>query len=526
MEKPSLYLQGQRREYVTNLSLVGCSSLHLGVLAKEKMTVEKQLLGDRYEVLQELGKKAGRQTLLACDLKTQDLVVLKILRFSSDFEWDDLKLFEREAATLRNLSHPSIPRYLDFFELDTPDLQGFALVQTYIPAKSLEEHRNAGRTFSEAEITQLAKDLLAILSYLHECHPSVLHRDLKPSNILLGDGYAALAVSNGRSIGQVYLVDFGSVQTVAAREGGSITVVGTYGYMPPEQFGGRAVPASDLYSLGATLIYLVCGHHPADLPQKELKLQFEQVVRLSPQLTSWLQKMTEPSLEQRFHSAKEALQALERGQIGASLPTKTSKPVYSRIIINRSIAKLEMILPPQGFRFRYALTLTFFFGASWITIGVFIITICFPFLLNGHFLLVIPSIPFFWIGFWILSPIFFQWFVKKRISITQQKICETYEIFGRKYQFEDSPLKQPIAGINSIDFVKSSFHKQGFGRDSYYKINPKLTLYLKYGGMYQIGGDRVSASLFDYHCHLTDSEVEWLAKELNDWLRVSIKYGF
>ncbi|MHC5829679.1 MAG: serine/threonine protein kinase, partial [Nostoc sp.] len=119
-----------------------------------------------------------------------------------------------------------------------------------------------GRTFTEAEVKQIAKAVLEILVYLHGLYPPVIHRDIKPSNILLGD-------RSGNSVGQLYLVDFGSVQTVLATETGTRTVVGTYGYMPPEQFGGRTVAASDLYSLGATLIYLVTGTYPADLPQKD-----------------------------------------------------------------------------------------------------------------------------------------------------------------------------------------------------------------------------------------------------------------
>jgi serine/threonine protein kinase len=92
----------------------------------------------------------------------------------------------------------------------------------------------------------------------------------------------------------VYLVDFGSVQAAAPREQGSYTVVGSYGYMPLEQFGGRTVPASDLYSLGATLIHLLTGQHPADLPQEGARIVFEQAVHLSPPFRDWLRWMTEP----------------------------------------------------------------------------------------------------------------------------------------------------------------------------------------------------------------------------------------
>src|SRR6478672_564724 len=168
-----------------------------------------KIIGDRYQVQQQLGKRAGRRTLLARDLTTQKLVVVKVLFFGHDFEWEDLKLFEREAETLKALSHPAIPRYLDFFELDLPTNKGFALVQTYVEGKSLEKHLKAGRTFTEAEVKQLAKALLEILIYLHGLKPSVIHRDIKPSNIVLSD-------RSGNCVGNVYLVDFGSVQTLAA----------------------------------------------------------------------------------------------------------------------------------------------------------------------------------------------------------------------------------------------------------------------------------------------------------------------
>ena len=266
-----------------------------------------EILGNRYKCDRRLGKQAGRQTLLARDLKTQQQVVVKLLSFSSDFNWEDLKLFEREVETLKSLSHPAIPQYLDSFEIDTPSRKGFALVQTYIEAKSLQEYLSDGRTFRESEVKQLATALLDILGYLHQRQPPVIHRDIKPSNILLKN-------RSGNSVGEVYLVDFGAVQTLATQQGKTVTVVGTYGYMPPEQFGGRAVPASDLYSLGATLIALITKQHPADLPQKDLQIEFEQFTQLSPGFTSWLKWMTHPSLERRPASVQIAKEVLEKPQ--------------------------------------------------------------------------------------------------------------------------------------------------------------------------------------------------------------------
>ncbi|NJK68635.1 MAG: serine/threonine protein kinase [Microcoleus sp. SU_5_3] len=284
--------------------------------------MEISILNDRYEINQQLSRKAGRQTLLALDRETGEQVVIKLLTFSSEFEWESLKLFERETQTLKTLSHPTIPKYLNSFELNEEDTKGFALVQTYIAAPSLESHIKSGRTFSEVEIKQIAESLLETLIYLHTQHPPVIHRDIKPSNVLLVN-------RSGNYVGQTYLVDFGAVQTAAFKNSDSFTVVGTYGYMPPEQFSGRTTPVSDLYSLGATLIYLVTGQHPANLMTDDLQLEFGQSTTLSPELTRWLQRLVQPTPSQRFANASEALEALKNPQV-QELELPQSNPLVVR----------------------------------------------------------------------------------------------------------------------------------------------------------------------------------------------------
>jgi serine/threonine protein kinase len=275
-------------------------------------------LTERYIPQLCLGRKAGRQTWLAIDRVTGNPVVVKKLSFGRDFLWDDLKLFEREAQTLKSIDHPAIPTYLDFFDLESEEDQGFALVQSYIDARSLEEHVKSGRRFSEADLKEIAIQVLEILDYLHHCQPPVIHRDIKPSNILLAESDVG--------VGLVYLVDFGSVQSLAAREGSTITIVGTYGYMPPEQFGGRTYPTSDFYSLGATLIYLATGKHPADIPQgKDLRLNFEPLANLSLEMTEWIREMIHPLADERPNSARSAIQHLSNPSIQACQLT-TVKP--------------------------------------------------------------------------------------------------------------------------------------------------------------------------------------------------------
>jgi serine/threonine protein kinase len=262
-----------------------------------------KLLHNRYRIIRKITQNGARRTLLAQDQHNEKLVIIKVLLFSEEFRWEDLKLFEREAETLKHLEHPAIPQYLNYFELDTPELKGFALVQAYIEAKSLQEYVEAGRNFSQQEIIQLAKLLLNILHYLHLRYPAVIHRDIKPSNILLTN-------TSGNCIGDVYLVDFGAVQT-KAKVKGTRTIVGTYGYMPPEQFGGRAFPASDLYSLGMTLIYLATKKHPSELLDDDLTIKFDKLPPvLSTEVRTWLSKITQPSIDRRFDSAHSALHAL------------------------------------------------------------------------------------------------------------------------------------------------------------------------------------------------------------------------
>ncbi|MDF5739877.1 MULTISPECIES: serine/threonine protein kinase [unclassified Nostoc] len=453
----------------------------------------------RYEVQQLLGKKPGRRTLLARDLQTQELVVIKLLSFGGDFEWDSLKLFEREAEILKSLSHPLIPHYLNYFEVNLPNIKGFALVQTYIPAQSLEQYLQTGRTFTEAEVKQIAKALLKILIYLHGLYPPVIHRDIKPSNILLGD-------RSGNSIGQIYLVDFGSVQTVLATESGTRTVVGTYGYMPPEQFGGRTVAASDLYSLGATLIYLVTGTYPADLPQKDFRIQFEQAANLSPSFTNWLKWMIEPSLERRLSSATEAIAALEKPQ-STNLPALVvGKPDGSKIQLTKNWDSLEIIVPPAGFN--PSIVLTGVFAIAWNSFILIwtINALWVPFPVNIPFALF--SLPFWSAGFLMVYKFFFNLFGRICLRLNPKEIALTWELFAWKSY---RPRASPRQSVTKLVYIPKHFTKDSEG--TRIPVPAQLDIWVGVK-KYQLGG--ISGVI------KSEAELEWLAHELSDWLGLPI----
>ena len=453
-------------------------------------------LKDRYEVQRQLGERAGQQTLLALDRQSQDLVVVKLLTFSRGLKWETFKLFEREAKTLQELSHPAIPRYLDYFEVETTDGKGFALVQSYIDAPSLEEHIKAGRTFNETDLKQIAKAVLEILIYLHNCYPPIIHRDIKPSNILLTN-------RSGHHVGQVYLVDFGSVQA-AAGEGGTITVVGTYGYMPPEQFGGRAVSASDLYSLGATLIYLASGQHPADLPQKDLRIGFENYVSFSPAFTDWLQWMTQPSLEQRLESASHALQALEEQQLRKNLSLVATKPADSRVVLTKKQDCLEIFIPPKGFSLDLLLIIGFAviwngFLVMWYSIAI----------LNGSFVglfLAFFALGHLGVGLWLILQILFALFGQVWLHLDQEQISLMYQLFDLKYY---RPRPAPRHQIIKLERTQTSYKTGSKGQRV--EVKPQINIWAG-TKKFRIGGGGL----------LSETELDWLAHELSNWLGLTI----
>lgn len=264
-----------------------------------------QILGDRYEVKRQLGKKSGRWTLEALDLETQARVILKLIFLDDNLSATDLRLFTREMEALKLLDHPATPRLLDSFEMTLPlDGKALALVQSHIPGISLAHHFQAKRVFTQTEIEAIARQVLAVLVQLHQQSPPIIHRDICPSNILLqGEpSEANFAIA---------LVDFGSVKSLNTSTT-SFTVVGSGGYTPPEQAGGRVLAASDLYSLGVTLAEAITGQTLAQLQAGKLRISIQDHCPVTEPFAIWLKQLTAPSLDHRWSSAQAALAALDK----------------------------------------------------------------------------------------------------------------------------------------------------------------------------------------------------------------------
>lgn len=245
------------------------------------------------------------------------LVALKELLFAQVPSTQELEAFEREARLLEAISHPRIPRLLKHFrEGQGADLRLY-LAAEYISGETLLD-RLAHHTFSEEEARDIALQVLKILEYLHGRTPSILHRDIKPANIIR------------QQDGTLFLVDFGSARESLKGATVGSTLVGTFGYMPLEQFGGTVDVTSDLYALGASLVHLLGRTPPAEHFQPDRGLELSHLD--APSLGDWLRKVTALRPEGRYRSAALARKALgEASSPGASaratpLPDVTTLP--------------------------------------------------------------------------------------------------------------------------------------------------------------------------------------------------------
>lgn len=209
---------------------------------------ERLLLGKRFRPVEELGRGGFGRTWLAWDeakSPAQRCVIKQIVRSpgSRDRDW-------AEAQRLAELGqHPQIPALIAI--LESP--RDVCLVQTYVTGRNLEQILQADGVLSESQVRSLLLALLPVLQFIHQ--RGVIHRDIKPENIIWPPDQPPV------------LVDFGAARTAPAateleRTG---TVIGSAGYAAPEQALGKAVPASDLYSLGITCLHLLTGQHPFDL---------------------------------------------------------------------------------------------------------------------------------------------------------------------------------------------------------------------------------------------------------------------
>lgn len=244
--------------------------------------------------------------------------------------------FAREADTLAQLKHPAIPAITDRFD----DHNRHYLVMEYVEGRNLEEELAArGGPLPEGLVIDIARQLCDVLGYLHGTTPPLVYRDMKPSNVMLTPK------------GKVMLVDFGIARLFkTARKG---TMIGTLGFAPPEQYQGVVDPRSDIYSLGATLHYVLTGRDPEKFPP----FSFPPVRDLRPEVSTNLAAAIDAALAYEADARPATIQGFRdmllygRGiGAGGGAPAVSSHGGTADLTLPPDLA--EAIAPPHRHRRR------------------------------------------------------------------------------------------------------------------------------------------------------------------------------
>ncbi|VEP14793.1 conserved hypothetical protein [Hyella patelloides LEGE 07179] len=450
------------------------------------------IIAKKYKIINFLGQGGAGTTYEAKNINNSQKVAIKVTSLRQIKDWKILELFEREAKILANLNHPAIPNYIEYFHLDTTGDRYFYLVRELIAGKSLFDLVEKDKEFKEEEVKQVAIQVIDILKYLHQQSPPIIHRDLKPQNLIKSED------------GKLFLVDFGSVQEVYRQTlTGGTTFVGTLGYMPPEQLRGQTSFASDLYSLGATLLFLLTKKCPDDLPQHRMKINFRSQVNISDKFANWLDKLLEPITEERFQSVEEALEAFYSGN-------KFPQPAKSPIILKKTPGNLEIDIPLHGIEgerlsknniqsglFIFSLNIVFGF-ISLVSYVAFLdkFKVIIPFSGLAYYMFVFP----FWVAILsILGSFLFQNFGHIYININHEyfKVSKRFGVFGISQRGKTQ-------AIQKVE-----------GRSSDYEIRGYNLVYCA------IESEKKKEVHFGLG--LTLEEKEWLVMEIRDFLADYIK---
>src|SRR5438034_635388 len=306
-------------------------------------------LNQRYLILGQFCMGGMRAVYKAEDTKLGNrLVAIKELS-QSDLNPREIalasKAFKQEAHMLAGLHHPNLPSIHDYFNQGGRSY----LVMTFIEGETLEHYLNSTTNgyLTIKEVLDIGIQLCTALDFLHTRQPPIIFRDLKPANIMRTQN------------GHIYLIDFGIVLRFKPGQTRDTHALGTLGYAAPEQYGrAQTTPRADIYSLGATLHYLLSGDNPVNTPFRFASLNFQDQPELLD-LEMLVMQMVDMDEIKRPGSAAAIKQALQRiaplegeykPHVNSTRPQKNPSPATRRIHTPGPVSMPLQVsaLPPQA----------------------------------------------------------------------------------------------------------------------------------------------------------------------------------
>ena len=275
------------------------------------MAVFGQVIDDKYEILKLIGEGGMSKVYLAMDKRLNKSWAVKEIEKKAKDRNNEIVVQSAiaEANMIKQLDNPAIVRIVDI--IDNGNV--IYIIEDFVEGETLEALLDADGAQPEELVVEWGKQLCEAFDYLHTRTPPIIYRDMKPANVMLTPE------------GKLRVIDFGIAREYKEHNLKDTTSLGTRGYAPPEQFGGKTDARSDIYSLGVTLFQLVTGRDPC-LASTELKPVRQIDPKLSEGIETIIQKCVQHDPANRYQSCVELLYDLEHiGEIGAGYRKQQKK---------------------------------------------------------------------------------------------------------------------------------------------------------------------------------------------------------
>ena len=275
------------------------------------MAVFGQVIDDKYEILKLIGEGGMSKVYLAMDKRLNKSWAVKEIEKKAKDRNNEIVVQSAiaEANMIKQLDNPAIVRIVDI--IDNGNV--IYIIEDFVEGETLEALLDADGAQPEELVVEWGKQLCEAFDYLHTRTPPIIYRDMKPANVMLTPE------------GKLRVIDFGIAREYKEHNLKDTTSLGTRGYAPPEQFGGKTDARSDIYSLGVTLFQLVTGRDPC-LASTELKPVRQIDPKLSEGIETIIQKCVQHDPANRYQSCVELLYDLEHiSEIGAGYRKQQKK---------------------------------------------------------------------------------------------------------------------------------------------------------------------------------------------------------